>query len=141
MKILVGSRDADAHIAVSPDGFRLVCMQGHPEYDTISLLKEYQREITLYKSGGRTTPPPMPAHYFKEETIEKLMLYNPADMSKEALQTLNCELADTLENTWTDSARSILASWIGLVYQVTNADRSKQFMDGVDPNNPLGLEG
>ena len=140
MKILVGSRKADAHIAVSTDGFRLVCMQGHPEYDTISLLKEYQREVKLYKSGRRPDPPPMPVNYFKDETIEKLMLYNPECMSRDELNALSKDLADTLENTWTDSARSILASWIGLVYQVTNADRSKQFMDGVDPNNPLAIK-
>lgn len=139
MNILVGSRHADAHIAVSPDGFRLVCMQGHPEYDTVSLLKEYQREIKRYKSGERNDPPPMPANYFTEETIEKLMLYNPENMSKEQLDLLSQDLSYTLENTWTDSARSIIASWIGLVYQVTNANRKAQFMEGIDPDNPLGI--
>lgn len=140
MKILVsGANDIGTHIAVSPDGFRLVCMQGHPEYDTISLLKEYQREMKLYKSGERETPPPFPVNYFKDETIEKLMLYNPEEMSKQEIDELSLILCNTLENTWTDSARSIIASWIGLVYQITNADRQKQFMDGIDPNNPLGL--
>ncbi len=138
-KTLVASKEAGTHIAVSPDGFRLICMQGHPEYDTISLLKEYQRELKLYKSGKRSKPPPMPVNYFKAETIEKLMLYNPEHMSKDELDILNKELVDTLENTWTDSARSILASWTGLVYQTTNANRSKQFMDGINPQNPLGI--
>ncbi len=139
MKTLISSDEAGTHLAVSPDGFRLVCMQGHPEYDTISLLKEYQREVALYKSGNRSNPPPLPVNYFKSETIEKLMLFNPETMSSDELNALSKSLADTLENTWTDSARSILASWIGLVYQVTNADRQKQFMDGLDPNNPLGI--
>ncbi|MGH1376542.1 MAG: homoserine O-succinyltransferase MetA [Alphaproteobacteria bacterium] len=140
MKTLVsGDNNIGTHIAVSPDGFRLVCMQGHPEYDTISLLKEYQREIKLYKSGGRDTPPPFPLNYFKDETIEKLMLHNPEDMNEQEINELSLILSNTLENTWTDSARSIIASWIGLVYQITNADRRQQFMDGVNPNNPLGL--
>ena len=30
------------HLAVSPDLFRIVFFQGHPEYDSISLLKEYK---------------------------------------------------------------------------------------------------
>lgn len=137
MKTLIASKDAGTHIAVSPDGFRLICMQGHPEYDTISLLKEYLREIKRYKSGERDDPPPMPANYFKPETIERLMLTAPENMSDEEILALNKELCETLENTWTDSARSILASWIGLVYQVTNADRKKQFMEGIDPNAPL----
>ncbi len=115
MKILIESADAGTHIAVSPDGFRLICMQGHPEYDAVSLLKEYEREVALYKSGERETAPPSPANYFSGQDDSEI------------------------ENTWTDSARSTLASWIGLVYQITNADRSKQFMDGVNPDNPLGI--
>ncbi len=118
MKILIESDQAGVHIAVSPDGFRLVCMQGHPEYDTISLLKEYQREVKRYKNKEREDFPPLPDNYFSNEN----------DISE-----------DNIENTWTDSARSTLASWIGLVYQITNADRKKQFMDGIDPDNPLEI--
>ena len=139
MKILIESKDAGTHIAVSSDGFRLICMQGHPEYDTVSLLKEYQREVTLYKSGDRIEPPPMPVNYFNANIIEKLMQYNPDKLNKAELEHLNKEIYDLLENTWTDSARSTLASWIGLVYQTTNADRKKQFMDGINPENPLGI--
>ncbi len=138
MKTLVASKDAGTHIAVSQDGFRLICMQGHPEYDTISLLKEYMREIKRFKSGDLENPPPIPANYFKPEIIERIMNTPLENISDESIEILNNELCDTLENTWTDSARSIVASWIGLVYQVTNADRKKQFMDGINPNDPLG---
>jgi len=139
MKTLVSGQEAGTHIAVSDDGFRLVCMQGHPEYDTISLLKEYLRDVNQYKAGKRNTPPPLPVNYFNTETIEKLMLHCPSKMTEDELNSLGNELRDTLENTWTDSARSILASWIGLVYQITNVDRKQQFMDGIDPHNPLGI--
>ncbi|MGH1404464.1 MAG: homoserine O-succinyltransferase MetA [Alphaproteobacteria bacterium] len=139
MHILVGGKESGTHIAVSPDRFRLVCMQGHPEYDAVSLLKEYQREVQLYKSGQKTQAPPMPVNYFTDDAIEKLMLYNPECMNKEELAALNNQLSGLIENTWTDSASSILASWIGLVYQTTNANRQKQFMDEIDPGNPLGL--
>jgi homoserine O-succinyltransferase len=30
-------------------------------------------------------------------------------------------------------------NWLGLVYQLTNRDRRLQFMDGVDPDDPLQL--
>ena len=119
MKTLVAGRLSGTHIAISPDGFRLVCMQGHPEYDTISLQKEYQREINRHATGERKSFPPIPVNYFPENS-----------------PTVQEEL---LENTWMDSGRSILASWIGLVYQTTNADRKHQFMEGIDPNDPLNL--
>lgn len=138
MKTLVAGKNVGAHIAVSPDGFRLICMQGHPEYDTVSLLKEYQREVGRFLAGERTDMPPRPAHYFKNDSLGLLERYNPQTMSDDELIAFNRDLFETLENTWRDSASSILASWIGLVYQITNMDRKKQFMDGIDPNNPLG---
>jgi homoserine O-succinyltransferase len=33
----------------------------------------------------------------------------------------------------------VVGKWIGLVYQFTGVDRRTPFMDGVDPENPLGL--
>ncbi len=122
MKILIESKNAGTHIAVSPDGIRLVCMQGHPEYDAISLLKEYNRDLNLYNLGKLKQKPPYPDNYFNTDTVGNIATSE-----------------DNIENTWTDSARSILASWIGLVYQITNADRKKQFMDNVDPDNPLNI--
>ena len=51
------------HLAVSPDLFRIVFFQGHPEYDTISLLKEYKREVALYLEDKELDYPPMPSNY------------------------------------------------------------------------------
>ncbi len=41
---LVAGGEAGVHLAASADG-RLVLLQGHPEYDAVSLLKEYKREV------------------------------------------------------------------------------------------------
>ncbi len=46
----------------------------------------------------------------------------------------------TLDNTWGDTAKALVNNWLGLVYQVTNLDRNKLFMQGVDPNDPLGMK-
>ena len=50
---------------------------------------------------------------------------------------LEREIEPQLENTWGDTAKAIVANWLGLVYQLTNLDRNKQFMEGVDPDDPL----
>ena len=55
----------------------------------------------------------MPDNYFNK------------DITKDNIEQLGDDLLDRLENTCTDSARSTLASWIGLIYQITNADRKK----------------
>jgi len=44
-----------------------------------------------------------------------------------------------LKNTWQDTASAVIGRWVGLIYQYTNVDRRKPFMQGVDIDNPLGL--
>ena len=44
-----------------------------------------------------------------------------------------------LDNTWHDTALAIVNNWVGKIYQVTHGDRRRPFMDGVDPEDPLGL--
>jgi homoserine O-succinyltransferase len=48
-------------------------------------------------------------------------------------------VADQLDNTWHDTAEAVVGNWMGAVYQVTHSDRRVPFMEGVDPDDPLGL--
>lgn len=140
MRILVESPEAGVHLATSGDGLRLVCYQGHPEYDMFSLLKEYRREVANYIDGTRADYPPFPEHYFNDRAQELAAAYrNKVVEGVDAGPFPEGEIARELDNTWADSARSAIGSWVGLVYQVTNIDRKKPFMDGIDPNDPLGL--
>ncbi|MFP4314456.1 MAG: homoserine O-succinyltransferase [Alphaproteobacteria bacterium] len=134
MRILVNSHEGGVHMATSPDGFRLVCMQGHQEYDTVSILKEYRRDLELFLDG-KIEQPDIPQHYFSSEALEiiKRYLENPGGIFPEQ------DIAPLIENTWKDSARAIIGNWIGQVYQTTHVDRTKHFMDGINPDNPLGL--
>ncbi|HSH02625.1 MAG TPA: homoserine O-succinyltransferase, partial [Anaerolineae bacterium] len=64
LHVLVESLAGDLHVAVSPDQFRIVYFQGHPEYDYNSLLKEYKREVLRFINNERPTYPPVPENYF-----------------------------------------------------------------------------
>ena len=141
MKVLVAGEDAGVHMAVSADGFRMVCFQGHPEYDTVSLLKEYQREVGRYADGETKKYPPFPAHYFSKE--QQKVLREFAGRVKAGKPNLSFPKTighETLENTWRDSGRSVVSNWIGQVYQITSMDRHMPFMPDVDPNDPLKLK-
>ncbi len=144
LHVLVESQEAGVHLAVSEDQFRLVFFQGHPEYDIISLLKEYKREVTHFIKGDRPDYPPMPENYFcqqsaaildeyKEHVIKAMNNGKPPEELPEALVTLK------LDNTWHDTAEAVLNNWIGKVYQLTSIDRRLPFQDYIDPNDPLGL--
>jgi homoserine O-succinyltransferase len=140
MHVLVDSEEAGVHLATSQDGFRLICFQGHPEYDTFSLLKEYRREVGRFMAGDRPDYPPLPAHYMNDAAAAIALAYkDKAELGPTDLPFPEEEIAALLDNSWTDSARSVMGTWIGLVYQTTHMDRRKLFMDGVDPANPLGL--
>ena len=130
------------HLAVSPDFFRLVFFQGHPEYDSISLLKEYKREVAIYLENNGSEYPPIPSNYLSLQSQAILEEYRAKLDSKEASIDNFPEdlIVDKLDNTWHDSANAIINNWIGCVYQVTNEDISKPFMDGVDLSNPLNLK-
>jgi len=50
------------------------------------------------------------------------------------------EIDAWLDNTWGDTAKALVNNWLGLVYQVTNLDRTQLFMADIDPNDPLGMK-
>jgi homoserine O-succinyltransferase len=144
IKVLAVSKEAGVHLAVSPDGLRIVFFQGHPEYDDISLLKEYKREVLRFYHGQALLYPPFPDHYFTKEVRQFLADYEREVTSAKAAHILCPEFPESrilehLDNTWRDTAKAVFNNWLGKIYQITNQDRRLPFMPGVDPDNPLGL--
>ena len=146
LKVLVESQQAGVHLAVSEDLFRLVFFQGHPEYDIISLLKEYKREVSHFINGERKDYPPLPENYFTLQSAaileeHKQHILNALKNNAEAPELPEALVTLQLDNTWHDSAEAVLNNWIGTVYQLTNMDRKLPFQDHTDPSDPLGLKG
>ena len=142
--MLVSSSEAGVHLAVSPDQFRVVYFQGHPEYDAISLLKEYKREVFRYLNGEREAVPRYPDHYFSAEAGEIAAAFlesaEDAKANNDELPDFpEAELSIRVDNTWGDTGKAIVNNWLGLVYQLTDIDQKSQFMPDVDPDDPLGL--
>ncbi|MCK5648661.1 MAG: homoserine O-succinyltransferase [Gammaproteobacteria bacterium] len=144
LKVLVESDSGFVHLATSPDGFRHVLFQGHPEYDTISLLKEYKREVMQYYQGKLEQYPPFPEHYLG--TFEKAILNEYRFRCDQALQQggdipefPEALVSQNIDITWHDTAVEVIGNWMGLIYQLTHKDRHMPFMDGIDPDNPLDL--
>lgn len=144
LHVLVESKEAGVHMAVSKDYYSTVYFQGHPEYDTISLLKEYKREIIRFWKGECETYPEFPKHYLSIQS--KAILNEFADRVHQHLKNGDDFpefpeelITEQLENTWHDTGEAIIGNWIGMVYQLTHAERKRPLMDGLDPDNPLGL--
>ena len=144
LTILVQSTYQDVHMAVSPDQLRLVYLQGHPEYDYNSLLKEYKREVLRFLRGQRPDYPPHPENYFLDEAITIANQYQTAALTalakKQPLPPFpEAEIEKHLDNTWGDTGKAIINNWLGLVYQLTDIDRKIPFLPDINPQDPLGL--
>ncbi len=143
LHVLIKGDEPGVQLAVSPDGFRTVFFQGHPEYDSISLMKEYKREIVAYVNGKATQYPPLPMHYFDvhsqailDEYRDRLIL--AMENSEQVPVFPEALLSPRLVNTWHDSGEALVGNWLGLIYQITHAEQGLPFMEGVDPEDPLG---
>jgi len=141
VKILAKS-SIGVHLAVSSDLLRIVFFQGHPEYDTISLLKEYKREVALYLEDKELGHPPMPSNYLSTQNQAILNEYHAnLESGKMSIKDFpEALISTTLDNTWHDSANAVINNWIGCVYQVTNEKVGKPFMSGINPDDPLSLK-
>jgi homoserine O-succinyltransferase/O-acetyltransferase len=142
VEVLVESVEGDVHLAVSGDGLRLVYLQGHPEYDTNSLLKEHKRELARYSAGAVDALPPLPERYLPppaarlanahvEEVAAARAAGRPAPAYPEDA------LVPWLDNTWADTAAAVFDNWLGLVYRLTDVQRGVPFGPHVDPDAPL----
>ena len=144
LTVLAQSKTGGVHMAVSPDQFRMIYFQGHPEYDKNSLLKEYKREVMRHLAGELESPPPYPEFYFSEEARQLADQF--LEQAKKAMargqaapDLLENKVEPLLDNTWGDTAKALVNNWLGLVYKVTNLDRNKQFMKGIDADDPLRI--
>lgn len=140
LSTLVEDLDGGVHLAVSPDQVRVVYFQGHPEYDTVSLFKEYKRELQRHRRGERDTVPPNPDNYFHDGLQDLVRRFDAAVLDgHDDARELESSITEQLDNTWSDTAKAIVSNWLGLVYQLTNIERRLQFMEGVNPRDPLGI--
>lgn len=156
LRILVASKEAGVHMATSEDGLRSIFWQGHPEYRTNSLLKEWKRDfgdaIVKRLNGERVESlPPFPKNYFKGESEsqiealrEKILLgHFDAQIKKSGKLYIPPEtekqIEENIPNRWSSSRRALLGDWLAAIIDKTNYNRKKPFMDGVDPKDVFGL--
>lgn len=74
-QVLTRSAQAGVDIFVRQYASRFVFFQGHPEYDALSLQREYLRDIGRYLAREREIYPHLPVSYFDAATEEKLLRF------------------------------------------------------------------
>jgi homoserine O-succinyltransferase len=101
-------------------GLFVLC-QGHPEYGTLSLLREYRRDVRRFLFGRGALPyPRLPEGYLGEQAVDILSEFerraHAAGADPRALWPTFPfdEVAATVENTWASASAILYANWLRL---------------------------
>jgi len=122
IEVLATSKEADFHLAVSEDGFKWIFLQGHPEYDAISLLKEYKREVHRFVDFQISDYPDYPLNYFSRDARNELTAYKndvirARDNGLRIPELPEPKITDSLRNTWSEQGKILFANWIRKIGQ------------------------
>jgi homoserine O-succinyltransferase/O-acetyltransferase len=114
--VLTRAADAGVDTFIKQHKSLFVFFQGHPEYESNTLLLEYRRDVVRYLRGEINTYPLIPKRYFDQSTVAALAaLQNEARFhpSEGLLAEFSTRLAEIkIENTWHSTAACIYRNWL-----------------------------
>ena len=114
--VLIQSAEVGVQMAVD-EKLGMLYFQGHPEYDDISLLKEYKREIIRFANGQREDYPPTPTGYFSPTALNVAREYQQQLLSSvdriDALAKFpETKLQSQVSNQWRHVSQLLFKNWI-----------------------------
>jgi homoserine O-succinyltransferase len=129
--VLTRSADAGVDTFIKQRKKLFVFFQGHPEYESDTLLREYRRDVGRYFKGETDSCPLIPQSYFDDDTVRALTAMRERslyDRSEELLLEISAVLGERrIEKTWNASAITIYRNWLEYICaQKERALRSKR---------------
>jgi homoserine O-succinyltransferase len=93
-----------------------VFLQGHLEYETDTLMREYRRDVGRYLKGETPSYPVLPTDYFDRETESALLDLRERATQRRSLASLPALVSALqsarIENTWQDTAAHLYGNWL-----------------------------
>ena len=109
-------RDGGVDTFVKQDAGLFVFFQGHPEYESETLLGEYRRDVGRYLKGEMETYPLLPLDYFEEETersLREIEAMARASRQEKLIGEVSAVLNGVrIQNTWHSTAVLIYRNWL-----------------------------
>jgi homoserine O-succinyltransferase len=121
-----------------------VHFQGHPEYGSQTLLKEYRRDIKRFLRGERETYPIFPHGYFDVAAADVLNDYREraaGDRREEMVDFFPDSVVKTLQHTWQGSAIGVYKNWLLYMIEKRTARQSFPVMARVGPSRSALADG
>jgi homoserine O-succinyltransferase len=114
--VLTRAADAGVDTFIKQEKSLFVFFQGHPEYESDTLLIEYRRDVGRYLRGECKAYPLMPQSYFDRETVNELTALQEEAIShprEGLLAEVSTALGKTsIKNTWHIEAACIYRNWL-----------------------------
>lgn len=114
--ILSETADGQVDVFSRKLGSNFLFLQGHPEYEPDSLMREYRRDVGRFLNGQRQDYPEVPESYFDTETILRMENYRTeAERTRDVRmfeRFPETALRHGLEARLADSAAAVFASWM-----------------------------
>ncbi len=111
-RILTQSAEAGVDAFARDDKSLFVFLQGHPEYDAVSLAREYRRDVGRGLRGGPAPSHP-PRNYFSLATERRLVALAASERACTGAEA--AILSARPRNTWRPAARLVFGNWLGEV--------------------------
>lgn len=116
VQVLIESDNAGVQLAVD-ENCNMVYMQGHPEYDDISLLKEYKRELARFANNELQHYPLTPENYFNHRAQILVSEFKGQMLaSDDRVETLTHfpepAFREQIINQWRQPAEQIFVNWL-----------------------------
>jgi homoserine O-succinyltransferase len=99
-------------------GLFVLC-QGHPEYETLSLLREYRRDVRRHLLGEMAIPyPRLPEGYLTTKAAAKMECFaqRAAAANGDARSVWESfpydEVAASVKNTWAPTSMTLYRNWM-----------------------------
>jgi homoserine O-succinyltransferase/O-acetyltransferase len=117
--ILSWSGPTGADIFARRGASLLLCFQGHPEYESTTLLKEYRRDVGRFLRGEQPAYPTLPSGYFSPAALEALEAFAARALTGRDPELLkqfpSGPAAAGLGDLWHADAVRIYGNWLALV--------------------------
>jgi len=114
--VLTRTSDGGVDTVVKQDAGLFVFFQGHPEYQSGSLMGEYRRDVGRYLRGEMETYPLLPLDYFDEEierSLRDIESKARASRQEKFLREVSAILSSVrIPNTWRSTAVLIYRNWL-----------------------------
>ena len=118
-----------ADLFVKDIGSLFVFLQGHPEYEPQSLLREYRRDVGRFLRGERETYPTVPQRYFDEATeqiLDEFRAIALAARSERLLETFPATvLSEPLVHAWRSAALRFYRNWLATIVSRRKSETSR----------------